>query len=143
MCVFCKTKHSFTLYLYILYLSLVPYRSTDSQSLCQNANTGNHTLVSCTKFLRKIPIGFLYFNETIASQIVFLVRSKHSFTLYLFLVFNRSTLQSRSFLKNNKSFLCKYKIVNNRSILSTHADRKIAVPFSKHSFTPYLSLSSH
>jgi hypothetical protein len=32
MCVFCKIKHSFTLYLSTLYLSLVPYRSTDSQT---------------------------------------------------------------------------------------------------------------
>ncbi len=32
--------------------------------LCQNANTGNHTMISCTQFLRKILIGFLYFTET-------------------------------------------------------------------------------
>ncbi len=32
MCVFCKTKHSFTLYLSTLYLSRVPYSSTDSQT---------------------------------------------------------------------------------------------------------------
>ncbi len=28
MCVFCKSQHSFTLYLFILYLSLVLHRST-------------------------------------------------------------------------------------------------------------------
>jgi hypothetical protein len=32
--------------------------------LCQNANTGNHTMISCTQFLRKFFIGFLYFIET-------------------------------------------------------------------------------
>jgi hypothetical protein len=31
---------------------------------CQNANTGNHTMISCPQFLRKILIGFLYFTET-------------------------------------------------------------------------------
>ncbi len=33
--------------------------------LCQNANTGNHTMISCAQFLRNILIGFLYFTETI------------------------------------------------------------------------------
>ncbi len=61
---FVRSKHSFTLYLLILYLSLVPYRSIDSQSSCQNVNTGNHTMISCTQFLRKFLIGFLYFRET-------------------------------------------------------------------------------
>ncbi len=32
--------------------------------LCQNANTGNHTMISCMQFLRKILIGFLYFTES-------------------------------------------------------------------------------
>ncbi len=50
---------------------------------------------------------------------MFLVRSKLSITTYIFLVFYRSTsLQSRSFLKNIKTFLCKQKLVNNRSIPS-------------------------
>ena len=31
---------------------------------CQNANTSNHTMISCTQFIRKILIGFLYFTET-------------------------------------------------------------------------------
>ncbi len=31
---------------------------------CQNANTGNHTMISCTQFLRKFLLGFLYFTET-------------------------------------------------------------------------------
>jgi hypothetical protein len=31
---------------------------------CQNANTGNHTMISCTQFLRKLPIWFLYLTET-------------------------------------------------------------------------------
>ncbi len=30
---------------------------------CQNANTDNHTMISCTQFLRNILIGFLYFTE--------------------------------------------------------------------------------
>jgi hypothetical protein len=30
---------------------------------CQNANTGNHTMISCTQFLRKILIGFLNFTR--------------------------------------------------------------------------------
>ncbi len=32
--------------------------------LCQNANTSNHTMISCTQFLRTLLIGFLYFTET-------------------------------------------------------------------------------
>ncbi len=32
--------------------------------LCQNANTGNYTMISCTQFLRKFLIGCLYFTET-------------------------------------------------------------------------------
>ncbi len=75
---------------------------------------------------------------------MFLVRSKLSFTLYLFLVFNRSTaLQSQSFLKNIKSFLGKEKLVNNCNNPSTHADRKITVTSGKHSFTLYPSLSPY
>ncbi len=31
---------------------------------CQNANTGNHTMISCTQFLRKILLWFIYFTET-------------------------------------------------------------------------------
>ncbi len=31
---------------------------------CQNANTGNHTMISCTQFLRKCVIGNLYLTET-------------------------------------------------------------------------------
>jgi hypothetical protein len=48
--------------------------------------------------------------------------------MYLFLVLNRSTaLQSQSFLKNIESFLCKQKLVNNHSIPSTHAERKLPI----------------
>ncbi len=36
-------------------------------------------------------------------------------------------LQSQSFLKNIENFLCKYKLVTNHSIPSTHAERKITV----------------
>ncbi len=71
--------------------------------LCQNANTGNHTLISQTML-----IGFLYFREQLASQDMFLIQSELSITAYLFLVLFRSTsLQSLSFLKNIKTFLCK------------------------------------
>ncbi len=31
---------------------------------CRNANTGNHTMISCTQFLRKVLIGFLNFTKT-------------------------------------------------------------------------------
>jgi hypothetical protein len=70
----------------------------------QNAFTGNPTLISRTMF-----VGFLYFREKkIASQDMFLVRSKLSITAYCFLVLYRSTsLQSLSYLKNIKTFLCK------------------------------------
>ncbi len=44
---------------------------------------------------------------------MFLIRSELSITVYLFLVLYRSTsLQSLSFLKNIKTFLCKQKLVN-------------------------------
>ncbi len=94
--------------------------------------------------LRKILIGFLYLQKQLASQGIFLIKSKVSITAYLFLALNGSTaLQSRSFLKNIKNFLCKQKLVNNRSISSTHAERKITVCSHKHSFTQYPSLSPY
>ncbi len=78
--------------------------------LCQNANTGNHTMNSCTQFLRSFLLGFfiLILQKYLASQGMFLIRSKLSITAYLFLAFYGSTaLQSRSFLKNIETFLCK------------------------------------
>jgi hypothetical protein len=75
---------------------------------------------------------------------MFHVRSELSITEYLFLVLYRSkALQSRSFLKNIKTFLCKKKLVNNHSIPSIHAERKITNLSNEHSFTPYPSLSSY
>ncbi len=71
-----------------------------------------------------------------------LCKIKHSFTLDLSL-YGSTTLQSRSFLKNIKNFLCKQKLVNNCRISSTHAERKITVCSHKHSFTPYPCLSSY
>jgi hypothetical protein len=46
-------------------------------------------------------------------------------------------------LKNIESFLCKQKLVNNRSIPSMHIKRKNIVRSHKHSFTPYPSLSPY
>ncbi len=72
------------------------------------------------------------------------MRSKLSVTVYLFLaLYGSTTIQSRSFLENIKNFLCKWKLVNNRSIPSTHAERKITVCSHKHSFTSYPSLSPY
>ncbi len=62
-------------------------------------------------------LGFFILEKQLASQDMFFIRSKLSITAYLFLVLYRSTsLQSLSFLKNIKTFLCKLKLVNNRSI---------------------------
>ncbi len=74
MCIFHKTWHSFTLYLSILYISLVradPQVEVQIRILfknkyvksCQNTNTSNHTLISWTML-----IGFLYFRETLWGQ---------------------------------------------------------------------------
>ncbi len=53
-------------------------------------------------------LGFFILEKQLFSQDMFLVRSKLSITAYLFLVLYRSTsLQSLSFLKNIKTFLCK------------------------------------
>ncbi len=72
------------------------------------------------------------------------MRSKLPVTVYLFLaLYGSTTLQSRSFLKNIENFLCKSKFVNDRSIPSTHAERKISVCSHKHSFIPYPSLSPY
>jgi hypothetical protein len=69
---------------------------------------------------KKILIGFLYFTET--------MRSKLSATVYLFLALNGyTTLQSQLLLKNIENFLCKYKLVNNRSIPSMHAEKKLPI----------------
>jgi hypothetical protein len=47
------------------------------------------------------------------------------------------------FSQNIKNFLCKYLIVNNRSIPSTQAERQITNLSVKHSFTLYPSLSPY
>ncbi len=53
-------------------------------------------------------LGFFILEKQLASQDMFLVRSKLSVTAYLFLVLYRSTsLQSLSFLKDIETFLCK------------------------------------
>ncbi len=53
-------------------------------------------------------LGFFILEKQLASQDMFLIRSKFSITVYLFLVLYRSTpLQSLSFLTNIKTFLCK------------------------------------
>ncbi len=58
-------------------------------------------------------------------------------------LYGSTTLQSLSFLKNIENFLCKWKLVNNCIIPSTHAERQITVHSHKHSFTPYPSLSPY
>ena len=58
----------------------------------KNANTGNHTLISSTML-----IGFFILEKQLASQKLFLIRSKLSST----------SLQSLLFLKNINTFLCK------------------------------------
>ena len=53
-------------------------------------------------------LSFFILEKQLASQNMFLTRSKLSITPYLFLVLYRSTAsQSQSFVKNIKSFLCK------------------------------------
>jgi hypothetical protein len=53
-------------------------------------------------------LGFFILEKQLASQKEFLIRSKLSITVYLFLVLYRSTsLQSLLFLKNIETFLCK------------------------------------
>ena len=47
------------------------------------------------------------------------------------------------FSKNIENFLYKQKIVNNRSIPSTHTERQISDLSVKYSFTPYPSLSPY
>jgi hypothetical protein len=84
MCVFRKTQHSFTLYLSILYLSLVPHRSTcwssnqnitwGSSNHVENENTGNHTLISRTQIQRIFYLGFFIKGKQLASQVVFLIK---------------------------------------------------------------------
>jgi hypothetical protein len=54
-----------------------------------------------------------------------------------------TALQSLSFRKNIENFLCKWKIVNNHSIPSMHAERQITNLSDYHSFTPYPSLSPY
>ncbi len=58
-------------------------------------------------------------------------------------LYGSTTLQSQQFLKNIESFLCKQTLVNNRSIPSTHAERKNTVHSHKHSFTLCPSLGPY
>jgi hypothetical protein len=57
----------------------------------QNKNNNNHTFISYAQFLQKILLGFFILEKQFTSQCVFLVRSKHSITLYLSLAFHIST----------------------------------------------------
>ncbi len=67
-----------------------------------------------------------------------------SITAYLFLaLYGSTTSQSRLFLKNIKNSLYNQKLVNNCSIPSMHAKRKITIRSHKHSFTLYPSLSPY
>ncbi len=80
-------------------------------------NMWNHvkmrTLAITLWFPEQCLLGFFILEKQLASQGMFLIRSKLSITAYLFLVLYRSTsLQSLSFLKNIKTFLCKWKSVN-------------------------------
>ncbi len=59
-------------------------------------------------FPEQCVLGSFILEKQLASKDMFLIRSKLSITVYLFLVLYRSTsLQSQSFLKNIKTFLCK------------------------------------
>ncbi len=76
--------------------------------LFQNANTGNHTMFSCTQFLRNFYLSFFILEKHLASQGMFLIRSKLSNTAYLFLaLFGSTALQSWLILKNIETLLCK------------------------------------
>ncbi len=67
-----------------------------------------------------------------------------SITVYLFLaLYGSTTSLSRLFLKNIKSSLYNQILVNNCSITSMHAKRKITICSHKHSFTLYPSLSPY
>ncbi len=68
---------------------------------------------------------------------MFLIRSKLSFTVYLFLVLYRSTsLQSLLFIKNIETFLCNQELVNNHSTPSKQQ------PYNHHSFSKILRAST-
>ncbi len=38
---------------------------------CQNANTGNHTMIFCTQFLRKFLIGFFFYRINLPTKVCF------------------------------------------------------------------------
>jgi hypothetical protein len=86
-------------------------------------------------------LGVFILKKQLARQGMFLIRSELSISAYLFLVLYRFTaLQSQSSLKNIVTLLCKYKLVNNHSIPSTHTEKN-TVRSHKHSVTTYPSLS--
>ncbi len=72
-------------------------------------NIGNRVKMQTPVITLWFPkLGLFILEKQLPSQNMFFVRSKLSITAYLFLVFYRSTsLQSLSFLKNIKTFLCK------------------------------------
>ncbi len=89
------------------------------------------------KFLEQCLLSFFILQKQLASQGMFLIRSKFSITAYLFLVLYRSTyLQSLSFLKNIKTFLCKQKLVNDCSIPSQQQ------PYNHYNFSKILRPST-
>ncbi len=89
------------------------------------------------RFPEQCILGFFILEKQLTSQDMFLIRSELSITAYLILVLYRSTsLQSLSFLKKIETFLCKQKLVNNRSIPSTQQ------PYNHDSFSKILGAST-
>ncbi len=126
MCVFCKIKHSFTLYLSTLYLSLVPYRSTDSQ-----------TSKNIHSFLVKQELVEFLQRTLIEKLPIFLINTlllirfhKHSFTPYPSL---SGQVGISSFPSKNAD----------RKITNFSGKHSLLFCSHKHSFTPYPSLGPY
>ncbi len=75
-------------------------------SKCKHRQSHYDFLYTVSK--RNIFLGFFILQKQLASQGMFLMRSELSITAYFFLaLYVYTALQSRSFLKNIKNFLCK------------------------------------
>jgi hypothetical protein len=92
MCVFCKTQHSFTQYLSILYLFLVPHRSTVEVQirilLKEAAIVSKMRSPAITLwFPEQCLLGFFILEKQLTSQDIFLIRSELSNFLLLLISF--------------------------------------------------------
>ncbi len=134
------TTHSLCIFLFCMFLLCRTDQQVEVQigillkdkyvKPCQNANTGNHIMISCTQYLRNILIGFLNFAE-ITCRPMYVVLSDPYFLLLHIPFLHCMDLHPYSTILSQKilRFLAQVEI-SDRKIPSMHAKKKIYLLFS-------------